>query len=537
MRKYLLYITPIILIGGEIDQKIIKAQEPVFLLINEDNNSLYFSAPLLDCRDNCKETNQFNIYINYNFIREIEQNISKVIFKDYIHEIKNSGTILSSSKNNEIIALFKKSFPEKVTLKSSFLNKETLENLVYKRGYLLDIKIKNIKVEFRAINSRKDSGFNVEPLIDLTLQGDIYEFNSSKNSYELAFSLEGISQNISETANIKALYSLNMFDSKYKNSPNVTEATQEIKNIFAEVYKNSLINLLQNIDKEDKFKVFIPISNIINGEVKFKKLAKYGEVRIASPLIFESNDEISAIGFVENISDEISGKVIKYSKKDALNFDNVKIAYWEGYLFSIYTGYGMSEITHNDSKVAGITNRVISGGIVSNLGYIFNSRLFKDIWLRASATIGDQTADVNQYKNFSSVNFSYLYGYEFELEYRYYPKIISKFLGGFYLDGDLNIMGLFGDYDVKYYNQNKNLKSYGDGQLSISSHSIGLAFGIGSTVSHNFGWFWKIGYDMPIYQQSSLEHSGREISLDYLSTSEFGYGGIFRTFVGIDFNW
>ncbi len=544
MWKYIVYAVPIFLISGEIDKNIIKAQEPLFIIIDDFERDLVSNSSLLDCRDSCNENKKLIINLKANYLKDVEKNVSKEIMKDYLHQVETTNKLLTLKTKDQNLELLKKSFPNNLTLKNSYPNKETLQELIYEKGFLLDIRVKSADIEFRAIGSRKDDGYVVEPSLDLILEAEIYKFNRAKNIYESIANIEGKNIGISSTANIKALYSKNMFDSKYKSLPvDAIQLTEDLKNIFSENYKLALIELLKNIEMDDRFKSSTPLENIIGDTVKFKKLAKYGELKISSPLIFEIDDDKFAVGFVKNIvGDEVVGKIINRNNSDN-NFQSVKVPYWQGYLLTGAINYGYSDIVNDGKKIAPLSVRVLTGGIVTNLGFIFNSKMLGDVWLRTLGSIGDQTADVNGYKNFESINFSYLYGYQIGLEYRYYPNIsiIEKFIGGLYIDADLNLIGRFGDYDVRYFNQQdlrgESLKNYGDGKLSIFSHSLGLAFGLGSTISYNFGWFWKISYDFPVYQYSSLEQNGREINLDYMPTDKFGYGSTFRTSFGFDFNW
>jgi len=581
MLKYLIstILISISLWGGvaPTNSNIEKAQKSLFISFDSVGyGDTVLNIPIFDCSNKCEEARRLSTPIDPSYLSKIVDEVGGEFFEKRFDRVSKVGNrfvlksggntftenfmgppfpndfldfnsyrelvqnyINSSDYQEPLKNLLLKSLPDRLTLKTSKRLSKNLKYKILKKSYLYFVYIDELEGEMRAIQSRKDGGFSLKTDINLILKTVIYKYNPEKEIFTPFLMFDGGSMNIDATDDLKSLYSLNYFDSNYSTFPSnadcAIEFRRELKNSFREAFKE----IFEKIEKRDDFRNYSPVIYIKNNRVYFNQIGDKEDLRVDAPIYLKklmpnSGDmKMVAWGRVKAIKDGNNSmskaKIIAGSISYGITY--ATIPYWSGYLWRVSGGAISYDLNHKGHKVASMSSTQLSLGTSIDLGYLFNMKVLSNWLLNISIFAENQDASIDKLSNFSSINFSYLYGYGVEAEYRRFIK------GPIYVSGGGGVVGRVAKYDVRYFNQVKGEKAYGNGTLDIISHHLKLSGGLGFALSPNLEIFSELSYSFPIIESSAIKKNGIELDMDYIDDNKFGYGNAFGIKIGINFNY
>jgi hypothetical protein len=580
-----------------VEDTIEKAQKSLFTLfdvVGTSNRS--FTAPFFDCSKNCEKIDEWKIPIRSYFLSKVSNRVESEIFREnrfdqilkvedelifengdnqlsekvstapFLEEIESFETFrerLEIYINNTSFLkphqnILKTSLRSRITFDTDRAISEKLSQKLLSKSYLFAIHLDHIEGEFRAVKSRKDDGFKLNCDLDIVVKALLYKFDPKSGKMVLHSSFDGGSFNIGIAKNLQELYSLNYFDSNISNMPTIIDGEREFKASFEIAFREALDEVLQKITEIEEFKTLSPVLAIKDNYLKFHQVSERDALRIDAPFYLQEFEDLNKDGEVfawgkvrevgnydgngtkESIAQLIGGD------QNASNFDYIFVPFWNGIYFNLSTGLSFGDIGKgNGSKIASVQSIDLKATSSFDLGYIFNYYPFSDIIFNLSLFTSKEDLSFNGLNNFSSMNFSYLYGYESSLQYKYYPrKVLHKYLYGLFLTGSFGVGGRFGEYDVRYYNevetkptnssQVQKYREYSDGSLNIFSHYLALEFGIGYSFSPSIEFVASFAYQYQIYQHSSIDKEGVEVYLDYMDTNNFQYSDRYQFLFGLN---
>lgn len=581
------YLIPLLLIyislwGDRVSDNIEKAQKVIFISFdNVGFEKSLLEVPLYDCSNGCEEIRRWSIPLEPDYISKIKNEVeSNSIGKRFDRVFSSDDNFVLKSRDNIFVEKFKgppfpndtldfnnyrelvknyinssdyqkplkklllKSIQDRLTLKSSKPISEDLKLKLIKKSFLYYIYIDQLEGELRSVQSRKDGGFSLKTDIDLILKAVVYKYNPEESRFTIFSTFDGGSLNIDATDNIQELYSLNYFDSNYSTFPRRLDGEIEFKRELKNSFREALSEILEKMERVNEFKSHSPVISVEKSVISFDQVGGRDNLRVNAPIYLQKIDPESgemksfAWGRVKVLEDKNS---TTYDSKAQIiggraddNITYTTLPYWSGYVWGVSGGVVSHDLNHKGSKVASVSSSQLSAKVSIDIGYLSNKEFLSNFLLNLSLFTESQTLSIDQLSSFDSLNFSYLYGYDIELEYRYFLK------GPIYLSGVAGVTGRLSQYDVRYFNQVINEdgihRAYGDGTLNIISHHLKLGGILGFAISPNLEIFGEVSYSLPVMESSSIERNGIEIYMDYIDEKEFGYSSALEMKFGLSFN-
>ena len=562
-----------------------KAQKTTFITFDKVGSGIdLLEIPFMDCRYNCEEIEKWKIPISSVFITNTKENneyyllekefdIINMSYNNFQFEIKDklyfekykgaqfSDEVISFDKyqielekhinHKDFQQPFKnivlKSIEKRKTLKPSYPISNTLKMKLLKKNYLIAFYIENLEGEFRAIKSRKDDGFNLVTDVDLVLKAMVYRYEPKSEKLVFLRSFDGESLSIDATRNIKELYSINYFDSKYKHLPNRSDGMEEFKIAFQNSFEEVYQNIIDQIDKLDLFRSFSPVLAVNNDFVKFNQISRKEFLRIDAPIYLQNIDKNGTVQNVawgkikdignsdKNGSRESQAKIIK-SENSIADFSYTFIPYWSGMFWGVKSEFGSSKLLSKNSSVASISEIRVLGDLAFDLGYIFNLKYLSEIWLNLSVYTGQENFSIENLDHVTNLELNYLFGLQTGLEYKYHLK------QQIFLSLGLDIGAKFSKYEIGYFNSLSDdyRPSYGDGTLNIASYYLELKGGGGYSITPDLEAYSNIAYTYQVLGNSYIEENGKVVNknaMDYIDSRDFKYGTGVRIALGIRFSY
>jgi len=536
--------------------------------------------PFIDCVGSCENVSNWSVPLNSSFLTKVKENnefylldkefdvinlgyngfqfevdeklyLEKVdttsLFNETLPFEKYKIEILNYINRKDFKESFKKivfkSIKKRLTIKSNLLPSNKLKNNLLKKNYLIALYVQNINGEFRAVQSRKDRGFNLITDVDLILKAVIYRFNPQTEKFKVFKTVEGKSLNIDITSNLKELYSINYFNSEFDSFPNRFDGVKKFREEFQVSFQEAYKEIIDKIYNMDIFRNFSPIIDTNKNYIKFNQIRKVKFLRIDAPIYLQNIKNNGAVqnlawGKVINIEKNNSGKaeakVIENLVKNQ-DYDYTFLPNWNGLLYGLNSSYSMFDLINGEKTITAISEISISGDVAIDLGYIFNIKQLSEIWLNFAIYTGTEYISENSFDHISNISPNYLLRFETGLDYKYYfnmPIFVSL---GF------DIGSKFSEYDIHYFNSFSNqYRSDGDGKLNLSSYYLKLKSGIGYSFKPNLEIYSYISFRYHMFGESSIEENGRVINqseMDYVDSSNFKYGNAIDLSLGLKYSF
>jgi hypothetical protein len=569
----LLFIFSIPLLSSQIvEESVIKSQKALFIPFEEVGTSKStVVAPVYDCSRACEEINRWSIPLNSYYISEFKKSIERVELGNSFDLITKEGDIFLltgngldfgekssnvpfSSRNQNFSAmgveverytgtpqyqkplktLLQKSLFSRISLKTNLKPSSSFQNRVLSKSYFYFLHIDHIDSEFRVMRSRKDGGFSISTDIDLVLKMALYRYNPVAEKFVPFADIEGSSLSIGATNDLRELYSINYFDSNYTTFPTRLDGEREFKSAFRKSFQKAFSQIKNQIDEIDEFKRVSPVVDINGTLLHFQNISRDDTIRVNSPIEFyDTDNNKSRIETLRGWGRVVSNGVL--SDRNRTTYGEVKVidnfgikpySYtllpeYNGYRFGFKSAIEFGGIEYDEVDIISSTSYFFAGGVELDLGYIFNSKFFSDLWLNFSLFTAYQSMEADNLSiPLSSIEQKYLYGYDLEFEYRYYLKSYPPF----YLNALLGFSDRSGQYGVEWFNEVNGVRSYGNGDLQIDSANLQYGFGVGYSISHSFDLYLQYSRYNTVENISRIEVDKREVQLQQIDGDKFGYG-------------
>lgn len=582
----------------KIEENIEQAQKSLFITFDRVGfDKDIITAPLMDCRKNCEEIKNWSIPIDRYFLEKVKLDSEKQLLEIEFDVINRVNDIFIFDKDNKVFSqkfkgvpynneavdfetyrdLLNKHInnnkfqePMRIVLENSLVERVTFKNIkeiskklrtkLLKKSYLIALYIDELKTEFRVVESRKDSGFNLKTDINLVLKALIYQYDPETKKLNLYSTFDGGSLNIDATNNLKELYSINYFDSEFQAFPRKEDGLESFKTAFKSAFEIAYREILGKMDKLSQFRTYAPILTITKDIIKFNQLNHRELLKINAPVYFQDIDDngnirdiawgkIIETGVLDNNSTKESEAKILKGLKDVENLSFTFLPNWSGIFVGINSGLLFGDINHNDKTVASTSTMIISGDISLDLGFLFNQKYLSNYWFNFSIYSGKESISMSGKDYISNLKpHGNIYGFQIGGEYKHYMKSIkiSNFSMipeipelPFYLSLGLDFGSKYSEYSINYYNKFSDLEEFGDGKLYIYSNYLDLKGKAGFNISPDLEIISTISYSYPIFQNSFIKDGTylKNSDMDFVDTDSIGYSGLFGISFGAKFSY
>ena len=326
--------------------------------------------------------------------------------------------------------------------------------------------------------------------IDDSLDLIIYKFtNRSFQEYKILKS-GGSSLNLA-----LSLIGLDPKNTITVSKPDSKDGKEMIQNSIASIISNAIANFRVQIKKDRQFKIKTPILQV-DGSSLILGIGSQQDIRTDHPFLIERviDGKIETVGFLKIrkrgnnclISPEKKrknsiGSVIKGSYE----VQDLAVEYpWSGKFTDFIIGTSQSGFKLNDENIGGGNNKFLSFSMKADLGYIFDSPTFSEVWLGFNLGVG--LADDLNLTNTENIEIvSQLSSFaNFSFAKRFYLGTIGVYT-------DLGFQAGVEDY---FYDFSSNqIKT----SLNIKNTVLNPFLTLGYNFSPDLEIFGKVGYTVP----------------------------------------
>jgi hypothetical protein len=547
------------------------------------NNEI--KIPIFNCVENCEETETWNFKLNSKELKDIllqntpylpEKGISSIVinnngfrffdfsetyfnpllnFHDEVKNLKDFEKLVQNEINsmnflNPFRKILKDTIESRLTIHPDFRISKNLENKIMNKSILIVFYIDKLKGEMRILKSRKDGGYNISTDLDLILKASIYQFNSKNNSFKLISTLEGKSENIEFMKNIKELYSINYFDSKFSEVPTFVDGEIEFKKSFEKSFKEAYTKIIDKLSKLSFFMPVSPITKYNKGIISFfvpeNDLATLSNIRVDAPVYLQ---DVKKDG---SLNKRAWGRVVVSSENNAeakiLKSDDlipmpkyISVVSWDGTLWNSGIKYKTSTLKSSGVDLATSSEIILYFGSSMDVGYFFDDARFSNVWADLNIFLGTGSYSADGKTNISSISANYLFGVELGAEDRFYVNFRGS-KKPFYFSAGGNLGFQIGNYDLDYHNNDEYFSQYdktsGSGELNLFSSYLELKVGGGYTFRPDFEFYSFVGYNLNFFNYSYIVEDGKTLrkdAIDNINTKEIGYDSGMSLSIGTRF--
>jgi hypothetical protein len=542
-------------------------------------------VPVFNCVQSCEETTKWNFRITSKELKTIllqnssylpEKGISSIVinnngfrffnfsesyinplldFQDEVKNLKDFEKLVQNEINsvnflNPFRKILKDTIDSRLTIHPDFRISKDLENKIMNKSILIVFYIDKLKGEMRILKSRKDGGYNISTDLDLVLKASIYQFNSKDNNFKLISTLEGKSENIEFMKNIKELYSINYFDSKFSTVPTFVDGELEFKQAFENSFKEAYTKIINKLSKLSFFMPVSPITKYNKGVISFfvpeNDLATLSNIRVDAPIYLQDTNENGRLykrawGRVSQSSEKnIEARILKSDNLEPLP-KYISVFSWDGTLWNGGIKYKNSTLKSSGVDLATSSEIILYFGSSMDIGYFFDDARFSNVWADLNIFLGTGSYSADGKTNINSISANYLFGVELGAEDRFYVK----FRGAkkpFYFSAGGNLGFQVANYDLDYHNNDEYFSQYdktsGSGELNLFSSYLELKVGGGYTFRPDFEIYSFLGYNLGLFNYSYIVEDGKTLrkdAIDNINTKEIGYDSGMSLSIGTRF--